>query len=489
MKTVNTSTHPSWWWRSSTKTKISPPSTRLARTGSHFLVPLTTEFSTLEKMSKETYRLAMLEIRPEDNRGWYLDTFGTYGLRVYSLGDRDYRDVSVPNDTIVSDMMWSPDGKQIAFLAHLPEGTEVWTADVATGKAQSVSDAPIMATLAARPAYGRSASAPSRFVQWTSRNTILTLMVPSDRGPEPKRTLPAGPIIRRTREKPSPTSTQPFLLMDEHDAALFRYYTTAQLVEIAPGKAPRKIGEPAMYLDFSLSPDGKYVMAEKIVEPLSYIVRYTNFPADLEVMDLEGKICSTLRNVPLQEDMSRPGSDATKDLPREISWYPQGSTLGFLWREEKDEEENEEDDSSPPSRDRLMALSVPFDLTGAKELVQAEEKESFREPRYSLEGDLAFVTVRGNGDNGKSTERLVSYDLSNDKIEEHVLVKAYDPEDVVNLPGRSLDARHKQRRPLRSDVEQERARLLDGHGPQGRHEAATLRRSSVDGKRRQGTTF
>ena len=403
--------------------------------GKHFLVPLTTEFSTLEKMSKETYRLAMLEIRPEDNRGWYLDTFGIYGLRIYSLGERSFRDVSVPDDTIVSDMMWSPDGKQIAFLAHLPQGTQVWAADVATGRAQSMSDAHVMATLAARPAYGSTASAPSRFVQWTSRNTILTLVVPSDRGPEPERRLPAGPIIRRTREKPAPTSTQPFLLKDEHDAALFRYYTTAQLVEISPGEALRKIGEPAMYLDFSLSPDGKYVMAEKIVEPLSYIVQYTNFPRNLDVMDLEGKILSTLRNVPLQEDTSRPGSEATKDLPRDVAWYPRGSTLGFLWLEEKDEEDKEEDDSSPPRRDRLMALSAPFELTGAETLVQTEEKESFRAPRYSLEGDTAFVTIRGNGDNGKSKERLVSYDLSKDEVETRVLVKDYDPDDLVNLPG------------------------------------------------------
>jgi dipeptidyl aminopeptidase/acylaminoacyl peptidase len=403
--------------------------------GRHFLVPLTTEFSTLEKMSKDTYRLAMLEIRPKTNRGWYLDTFGIYGLRIYSLGDRSFVDIAVPDDTIVSDMMWSPDGKQLAFLAHLPEGTEVWTADLATGKAQSMSDTKILATLAARPSYRRPASAPSRFVQWTSRNTILTLMVPSDRGPEPERSLPAGPIVRRTREKAAPTSTQPFLLQDEYDAALFRYYTTAQLVEISPGKAPRKIGEPAMYLDFSLSPDGKYVLAEKIVDPLSYIVRYTNFPRDLDVMDLEGKILSTLRNVPLQEDMSQRSSGATEDLPRGVAWYPQGATLGFLWREEKGDEGTDEEDSGPPRRDRLMALSAPFDLTQAKTLVQTEEKESFSEPRYSLEGDTAFVTIRGSGNNGKTKERLVSYDLTEEKIEEMVLVKDYDPEDLVNLPG------------------------------------------------------
>ena len=38
--------------------------------GDHFLVPRVNELSTLELMSRETYRLAELELRPQTDRPW-----------------------------------------------------------------------------------------------------------------------------------------------------------------------------------------------------------------------------------------------------------------------------------------------------------------------------------------------------------------------------------------------------------------------------------
>ena len=47
--------------------------------GRHFLIPHVTELSTLELMSRETYRLAGLELRPRTDRQWHLDTWGIDG--------------------------------------------------------------------------------------------------------------------------------------------------------------------------------------------------------------------------------------------------------------------------------------------------------------------------------------------------------------------------------------------------------------------------
>ena len=407
--------------------------------GRHFLVPLTSELSTLEKMSKETYRLAMLEHRPKVNREWRLDTFGIYGFRIFSLDSRQFTDVELPPDTLVTDLMFSPDGRQVAFLAHLPQATEVWTADVATGKASPLSESNVMATLAARPEFRRSYASPSRMLQWTPRGTVLTLLVPSERGPEPSRTIPAGPIIRRTRDKPSPTRTLRFLLQDEHDVELFRYYTTAQLAELSAGRPARKIGAPAMYLEFSLSPDGSFILAEKIVEPFSYIVGYSAFPRTLEVMDLEGKILSTLREIPLQEDATRRTPEVEADFPREVAWYPEGSRLGFLWNEEKGEEDPAPDNDRP-RRDRIVTLNPPFELSQAQIRAQSKDDEtSFSGISYSAEGHFAFVTTKtGGGDGDDSSESIVCYDLSREPPEAYVVAKDYDPEDVVNLPGEIL---------------------------------------------------
>ena len=219
---------------------------RLSPDGDHFLIPLENELSTLELMSQRTLRLGMLEITPATNREWHLSTDGNYGVEIYSLRDRRTRRVTLPDGIFVSDYVWSPDGRRLAFLAHLAGGTQVWTADAATGEAGPLSEAWVMATLAGTRGFRDQGG--SKLLQWTPDGGVLTLLVPEDRGPEPAASdVPSGPIVRRTRDKATPTSTLRFLLRTPHDGALFKYYTTAQLARLDRGRAARPIGEPAMY--------------------------------------------------------------------------------------------------------------------------------------------------------------------------------------------------------------------------------------------------
>ena len=247
----------------------------------HFMIPIQRRFSSLELMSQKTYRLAMLEFCPDVNREWRLSTSGTKGLQIYSLEKRDSWMIDLPEDILISDMTWSPDGKKIAFLAHLKNGSQVWTADVETGKAGPFAEAFVMATLGGVRSYWQRSSS-SNMIQWTPDGSIITLLVPSERGPEPKKNpIPETPIIRHTREKETPTRTYPFLLRTPHDKKLFEYYTTSQLAVLSPDSTAKNLGEPAMYMNISLSPDGKYILAEKLVKPFSYIVSYREFPREL----------------------------------------------------------------------------------------------------------------------------------------------------------------------------------------------------------------
>ena len=110
--------------------------------GDHFLIPHINELSTLELMSRETYRLAELEIRPQTDRLWHLDTYGIDGFRFYSLSGRRFIEVDLPAGSFASDFTWSPDGSQIAFLAHLPTHTEVWIADPSSGRTREPEQGP-----------------------------------------------------------------------------------------------------------------------------------------------------------------------------------------------------------------------------------------------------------------------------------------------------------------------------------------------------------
>src|SRR5690554_5010374 len=138
--------------------------------GRYFLVPRATQLSTLELMSRPTYRLAELEVRPATDRLWHLDTYGITGLRLYDLEARRFRDVELPAYTFVCDPMWSPDGARMASLAHLPPGTELWTANAPTSRARPGSDARSLATIGtgARVDFQRTVDLrPTRMLQWT----------------------------------------------------------------------------------------------------------------------------------------------------------------------------------------------------------------------------------------------------------------------------------------------------------------------------------
>jgi len=415
----------------------------LSPDGDHFIVPLSDPRSSLEKMSKETYRLAGLEFRPQTNREWRLDTYGNVGLQVYSLAARAFLDIDLPDDTFVSDFVWSPEGDQVAFLAHLPERTEVWVANVQTGAAESLSNTPVNATIAARGRFGGGAS---NLVQWTSGGKVITLLVPGDRGPEPVASrVPSGPVIQSTRKKETTTRTIPFLMQNEGDAALFEYYTTSQIAELAPGQEPRLLGEPGMFTLVNVSPDGENLLTTRIERPFSYIAGHTGFPQKTEVRDNDGDVVSTVFVRPLREGGGR--GDTDNNEPRELGWRPDGKGLTFLQREPREEGDDadatddagdssaqaaeEAGDEDEARMDRVMLLDGAFRM-GEAEIV-AENEERLSSHSYSLDGGHLFVTLTKEGDRALATWTLANNGLSTGDPD--ILVDYYDPEDLLELPG------------------------------------------------------
>jgi dipeptidyl aminopeptidase/acylaminoacyl peptidase len=410
--------------------------------GDHFLIPSTTELSSLELMSQKIYRLAMLKVTPETNRELDHSTYGVYRLRIYSLKDRAIREVKLPSKAIVSDMTWSPDGKRLAFAAHLAKGSQIWVADAATGEARPFHEAWVMATLAKRPEFGRNASGPSPLIQWTPDGSILTLLVPADRGPEPAANpIPSSPVVRRSLDKPSPTATLPFLLRTSRDQDLFRYYTTSQIAVLSPGQAPQRIGPAGMYSKIALSKDGKYLLADRIVEPLSYLVGHASFAHELQVFTSTGSRLATVASYPLNEGLSNDGDAggaggdaANADGPRDVAWRPDGKGLGMLKLEERKRGEAEDADGR---KDRVLLLEPPFDPASAKTLLSSPRR--IADVVYSADGKWLFATLSERPrTGGKRRQDIVAYDLTAAEPRPYTLVKDSDPSEILKLPGTVL---------------------------------------------------
>jgi len=396
--------------------------------GGSFLIPHVTELSTLDLMSRPTYRLAELELRPQTDRLWHLDTYGIDGFRFYSLDGRRFIDADLPAGSFASDFTWSPDGRRIAFLAHLPTHTEVWVAEAASGETRRLSSRRVLATIAT--GTGGQGTRPSEMLQWTPEGTIITLLVPSDRGAEPERDpIPGGPVTRHTREEPTPIRTFPFLLEDPHDEALFEHYTRSQIAEVGPDGTVRDLGDPGMYESISLSPEGRHILAVRIERPFSYITSYRGFPRATVVLDRAGRQVSEVAFRPLDEGGGGFGDDDDGDGPRSFAWLPDGSGLGYLERAPEGEEEDE-----APRPDRLMRVVAPFDVDDGT--VIAESADPIQSVSYGLDGDHAFATVRDRQERG-----IAHWRLSDPAPARSMLVDFHETEDPTTQPGELLEAR------------------------------------------------
>lgn len=384
--------------------------------GRYFVVPQWTELSTLELMSKPTYRLAELEIRPATDRLWHLDTYGIIGLRFYDLEDRRFRGADLPEDLFISDVVWSLDGSHVAFLAHLPGGTEVWTANAATGEAERLSEARVLATLATS---AQTRIEGSEMLQWTPEGTVITLMVPTDRGPEPAYDpVPEGPMIRKTRSEPTPSRTYQNLLRTPHDAELFEHYTRAQLVELAPGQSPRPLGEPQMYESIQLSADGQHILATYIEKPFSFITSYRGFPTETVVMDRSGAVLARVAEQELDEGGGGWGGGDDSGW-RDIAWRPDGAGLSFLQRGTG---------SGDEGSDQVMLLPAPFDSASAR--VVLTNPDGLRGVTYTRDGSRAFASISTDG-----KQALLSWNLNAPNAAPDTVIAFHDNDEILELPG------------------------------------------------------
>jgi hypothetical protein len=200
---------------------------------------------------------------------------------------------------------------------------------------------------------------------------LVGLLVPDQRGaaPKPPR-APTGPVIMESAGRRAPIRTHQDLLGNEYDEALFEHYFTSlpALIDTTSemdARACRILGEPAVYTRLSPSPDGQYLLVERLRPPWSYMVRMSNFAATTAVWDIHGTIIHRLADLPVADAIPIRG---VRTGPRSAHWRPlHPATL--VWVEALD---GGDPKTETEHRDRLMKLAAPFDdeprqfaLTGA----------------------------------------------------------------------------------------------------------------------------
>ncbi|WP_312490139.1 prolyl oligopeptidase family serine peptidase [Sphingomonas sp.] len=324
---------------------------------------------TIANLSKPILRLGGYRIDPATN--------GQAEVRVQWLNALSFKDiasghtvaVALPAGLRFAAPDWSPDGSRVAFYAQDADGLSLWVAE-RDGRARAI-------------ARGLNGTFGTPFVWMPDSKGLVAYTVPAGRGAPPApATTPTGPVVQESSGRTSAARTYEDLLGDAHDEALFDHYFTGQLVRIGLNGNATAIGTPGLVRDFSVSPDGRYLLTERLKRPYSYLLPARFFPTEIAVSTIGGQPVRTLVDRPLADDLPV-DFDATVKGPREAEWRSDAPAT-LVWAEALD-------GGNPrlklAVRDKVMMQAAPFD---------AAPVELARTPaRYAatLWGDDGFAMV------------------------------------------------------------------------------------------------
>jgi dipeptidyl aminopeptidase/acylaminoacyl peptidase len=299
---------------------------------------------SIAELAQPELRLAGIRINPNTNgpsRSGYVIGFT---LRDMDTGE-DRAVTGLPENPVMTNVSWAPDGAHFVFLLNTPDSLELWVVNVTTAIARKLTAGSVNNTYYGSP------------LNWTrDGDALIVNMLPDQRGDVPQKSLiPTGPVIEENLGETRPARTYQDLLQDSHDEDLFEFYFTSQLVEVSLNGNKKNIGGPAIYRSVSLSPDGNYLLVNRTEKPFSYRVPASRFPQNIQVWDRDGNRVHQFAELPLADRVPIAFS-ATTEGPRSVSWRNDApATLG--WVEALDGGDPSVD---VPYRDRLYTLAAPF---------------------------------------------------------------------------------------------------------------------------------
>ena len=297
-------------------------------------------YPPISELAQPMLRLAGSRINPNTNGQHRQPYFVKLSLK--NISDGRETPISLPSNAQIISPDWSADGKYIAAGNQTANGIELWIIETATGKASKLKNVMV------NTAFGG--------YDWMPyQKSLLVNLVPSKRAAAPgyQNLTPNEPNIQETTGKGGAVQTFQDLLRSPNDEKLFDYYATSQLAAVGVDGKIREIGTPAIFDSNSISPDGKYILAERITRPFSYLFPASRFPTEIEVWDIQGKMVYKVASVPLLDRLPVQGVQVE---PRGVDWIPtENATL--MWAEALDKGDPK---NMITPRDKLMKLAAPF---------------------------------------------------------------------------------------------------------------------------------
>ena len=294
---------------------------------------------SIEEVSQPMLRLAGMRMNGRNNGPHRAPAGTAITLRTIATGAE--RKLTVPANARIGSLSFSPDGKRLIFTNTSESRIDVHIADVATGQVRMV-DAALNGV--------------SGGCEWLDDSSAaLCGFVPASRGaaPAPPK-APGGPNVQENYGKPGPVRTYQDLLTSAYDEALFEHLFTNELAFVDAATARRTtVGRPGLHASTSVSPDGQFIIVERVKRPFSRLLPWRDFPTDVEVWSRAGAKARTIADVPMGDVVPING---VMTGPRSYRWAPREPAT-LVWAEALDKGDIR---NKVPNRDRLMTLKAPF---------------------------------------------------------------------------------------------------------------------------------
>jgi dipeptidyl aminopeptidase/acylaminoacyl peptidase len=200
---------------------------------------------------------------------------------VYSdLATPKDREIEFPENSILREVLWAPDGKHLAVSLERALTQEVWIVQIPSLKKKK------LANVALNSVLGRT-------MDWVGDTQILLgVRTPGQAGPLPQEKLPpTGPIVQESAGTVSQNRTYPDLVKTPEDDAMLASAIESQLilVDIKSGRS-KKIGKSGAFGHISISPNGKWLLIDTFLRPFSRVVPLGLSAKKTEVWNFSGKV-------------------------------------------------------------------------------------------------------------------------------------------------------------------------------------------------------
>ncbi|HVH97664.1 MAG TPA: prolyl oligopeptidase family serine peptidase [Enhygromyxa sp.] len=323
------------------------PAVSLAPDGSTLLLADYPSHPSIDVVAEPFLGLAGERITPRTNQHKRSSFYER--LRLVDVGSGISREVTgVPANPRLSHPDWSPDGRKLAFTHAADDHVQLWVVDVATASARKLIELPVNAAL-------------DDGLLWVSGSErLLVRTIVPERGPAPVASpVAAGPLVEETSGRAATNRTYQDLLQSPLDDALFTHYFTSELVLVSLDGETTKLGEGprsrGVFAQLDASPDGEWLLVERLLEPYSRVVPWYRFASTVELWSLRDPEAPpiVLLKRPVAEEVPIEG---VRTGPRDFEWQPlEPATL--VWAEALDRGDPRVE---AEQRDRVVRLSGPF---------------------------------------------------------------------------------------------------------------------------------